>query len=478
MLGRILPKRFRLIRELGEGGMGVVYEALDEERAARVAVKTVRDLTAESLARFKREFRALADLHHPNVVTLGELFSEGRDWFFSMELVEGDDFLAYVRPREARLRAVEALSAGSVPSADALAMAATARFERDAEGPGFDEARLRSALRQIVEAVAALHAAGIVHRDIKPSNIRVTPAGRLVLLDFGLAIDATTDRSTALKMAGTPAYMAPEQALSGAVGPEADWYGVGVLLYEALTGAVPFDGSPLEILMKKQSDAPDPPRALVPEAPIDLDALCISLLQFDPKARPTAQRVRRALGATANASASHISVTDQATFVGRREELDALHSAFRVSREGAAVSVLVEGESGVGKSCFVRHFVKTLSAEQPDLVVLSGRCYEREAVPYKALDGVVDALARVLVREGEILAKQILPVRPGPLTQVFPVLRRVDAFANATRGPAAVADPVDLRNRAFAAMREMLHASRRRASVLHRHRRSSMGRRR
>src|SRR5580704_4602233 len=97
----VLPKRFRFIRQLGEGGMGVVYEALDEERGARVAVKTVRDLTADSLARFKREFRALADVHHPNVVTLGELFSEGRDWFFSMELVEGDDFLAYVRPTDA-----------------------------------------------------------------------------------------------------------------------------------------------------------------------------------------------------------------------------------------------------------------------------------------------------------------------------------------------------------------------------------------
>ena len=84
-----LPKRFRVVRQLGEGGMGIVYEAFDEERGARVALKTVRDLNAESLARFKREFRALADVHHPNVVTLGELFSEGRDWFFSMELVEG-----------------------------------------------------------------------------------------------------------------------------------------------------------------------------------------------------------------------------------------------------------------------------------------------------------------------------------------------------------------------------------------------------
>jgi hypothetical protein len=451
-----LPKRFRFVRQLGEGGMGVVYEAVDEERSARVAVKTLRNLTAESLARFKREFRALADVHHPNVVTLGELFSEGREWFFSMELVEGDDFLAFVRPAEARWRAVEALSERSLTSEGEIAVAPTARFRREDPGPGFDEARLRSALRQLADALAALHAAGVVHRDVKPSNIRVTPAGRLVLLDFGLAIDAVKDRSTATTVSGTPAYMAPEQALSGAVGPEADWYGVGALLYEALTGIVPFDGAPLEILMKKQSHTPAPPRALAPDVPVDLDALCVALLQFDHKARPTAARVQRALGAPASTSTSRASVADQASFVGRAEELAALRAAFEASREGIAISMVVEGESGVGKSCLVRRFVTALGAEDPKLIVLAGRCYEREAVPYKALDGVVDSLARVLNREGDALVNQVLPVRPGPLAQVFPVLRRIEGFAKAGRVPTTVADPVDLRNRAFATMRDML----------------------
>ena len=346
-------------------------------------------------------------------------------------------------------------SNGSLPSDGALAVAPTARFERDAQPLGFDETRLRSALGQLTEALSALHAAGVVHRDVKPSNIRITPAGRLVLLDFGLAIDASKDRSTALKTGGTPTYMAPEQALSGDVGPEADWYGVGVLLYEALTGAVPFEGAPLEILMKKQSHTPDPPRALAPAVPEDLDALCVALLQFDRKARPTASGIRRALGTTAT-SASRPSATEQAAFVGRTRELEALRQAFADSREGAAVSVLVEGESGMGKSCLVRRFVTALGVEHPDAIVLAGRCYEREAVPYKALDGVVDALARVLIRDGEALANQILPTHPAPLAQVFPVLRRVGAFAKATRGPTTVADPVDLRNRAFATMRDML----------------------
>ena len=114
-----LPKRFRLLRPLGQGGMGVVYEALDQERGARVAVKTIRDASPAALARFKREFRAVADVQHPNLVSLGELVSEGDRWFFTMELVEGDDFLEYVRPAWCGPRPGEA---GDVPSCCAFSM--------------------------------------------------------------------------------------------------------------------------------------------------------------------------------------------------------------------------------------------------------------------------------------------------------------------------------------------------------------------
>jgi serine/threonine protein kinase len=471
MVEPVLPKRFRFIRELGKGGMGVVYEAIDEERGARVAVKTVRDLTAESLARFKREFRALADVHHPNVITLGELFSEESDWFFSMELIEGEDFLEHVRPTGLRRPAVkDPPAAPSASNEVAVAVAPTLRVSPlDAPASTLDEGRLRAALLQLGGAIAALHAAGVVHRDIKPSNIRVTSAGRLVLLDFGLAIDATKDRSMTMSVYGTPAYMAPEQAMSGDVGPEADWYSVGVLLYEALTGVLPFDGSPLEIMMRKQSHTPAPPRTLVPELPVYLDALCVGLLQFDPKQRPTAASVLRSLGATeTTASASRASTADQAPFVGREAELDALRAAFRDSRGAESVSVLVKGESGVGKSCLVRRFVTTLSLEEPELVVLAGRCYEREAVPYKALDGVVDALARVLAHEGGALAERILPRRPESLARV----RQRDVGPR-RRGRSRRAAQPRLRGDARNA-----RASRRRAPLRRRHRRPPVGRRR
>jgi hypothetical protein len=416
-----LPKRFRIVRMLGEGGMGIVYEAHDREHDVRIAIKTVRELTAESLARFKREFRALADLHHPNLVQLGELISEGDQWFFTMELVGGSDFLDYVRKRPA----------------------------------GFDEPKLRAALPQLAAALGALHAAEKVHRDLKSSNVRIAHDGRLVLLDFGLVAEFSANASVSQTIVGTPAYMAPEQAASGAVGPAADWYAFGVLLYEALTGALPFDGTAIEIMMRKQQEDPAPPSRVAPGVPADLDELCASLLRFDPKLRPTEPEIARVLGVPRrNASIpSLISSVTSAPFVGRAVELAALHDAFAASRTQAA-TVLVEGESGVGKSCLVLRFLRDVAVEEPRLVVLKGRCYEREAVPFKGFDGVVDALTSFLMHEPE--AARLLPTRPGPLTQVFPVLRRADVIARATREVPQPLDPFELRSRAFAALRELL----------------------
>jgi tetratricopeptide (TPR) repeat protein len=455
--GLTLPKRFRPIRRLGEGGMGVVYEAFDEERSTHVALKTVRHLDAESLARFKREFRALADIHHRNVVTLGELVSEGDQWFFTMELVAGGDFLDYVRPAAPSVdRARTMMNGENAASEPALPLAST--FASRRSNGGFDELRLRSALRQVVEAVDTLHAAGLVHRDIKPSNIRVAPDGRVVLLDFGLVTQVSGQSQGRAVAAGTPEYMAPEQAASSAVGPEADWYAVGVLLFEAMTGRLPFEGAPLEIMMRKQTHNAPAPRDLAPDAPEDLATLSAKLLAFDPKSRPRAAVVLQSLGAKPRASLmpSNPSRTETAPFVGRARELDALQAAFRSAREGRATTMLVQGESGVGKSCLVRRFVDGIVAAEPDVVVLAGRCYERESVPYKAFDDVVDALTRFLVHSPGTLAAHVAPARPGPLTQVFPVLRRVPSIAEATREAVPAIDPFELRRRAFAALREML----------------------
>jgi hypothetical protein len=149
-------------------------------------------------------------------------------------------------------------------------------------------------------------------------------------------------------------------------------------------------------------------------------------------------------------------MTMGALFVGREPELEALRAAYADARNGRAVTVRIHGESGIGKTCLVRHFTEATEAAERDALVLYGRCYEREAVPYKALDGVVDALARFLARLPPTEVAHVIPTRPGALLQVFPVLRRVEALAQGRRTDEAIADPHELRARAFGAMRELL----------------------
>src|SRR5215471_12957121 len=146
---RLLGGRFEIERALGSGGMGVVYAARDHHRDCAVAVKTLRAATLDARPRLRDEFLMLHDLAHPNLVSLGELFDDDGRWFFSMELIEGDDFLQHVRP-----------------------------------GGRLDLPRLRAAMGQLAAGLGFLHAAGKIHRDVKPPNVLCT-TDRVVLVDFG-----------------------------------------------------------------------------------------------------------------------------------------------------------------------------------------------------------------------------------------------------------------------------------------------------
>ena len=326
----------------------------------------------------------------------------------------------------------------------------------------FDDARLRAALGQLARALNVLHSAQKVHRDIKPPNVLVTPKGRVVLLDFGLAKQFATAKSgpqSDSHVVGTVDYMAPEQAASKPVGPEADWYSVGTVLYQALTGSLPFSGPPLEVLIAKQSQSPSPPRALNPSVPPDLDALCTQLLKPDPAARPTGAEVLKRLGID-DSLEHHVqpisSHPSSVPFVGRQREMEILGGALADTRRGDPVTVYVQGESGVGKSALVRRFTEELAVEMSNVVVLPGRCYERESVPYKAFDGIVDSLSRYMMRLPKAEAAAILPLKTALLAQVFPVLRRVEVVAQTPLPRNEVPSPQELRARVFAALRELL----------------------
>jgi hypothetical protein len=410
--------RFELRRTLGEGSMGIVYEAFDHERGMLVALKTVRQLDAQALYRLKTEFRARVDLEHRNLVRLGEMLHDDGHWFFTMELVEGWPFLEWVKTGPG-----------------------------DADDTMTPEMRLRDAIRQLASGLDALHRSGAVHRDLKPSNVLITRKGRVVVLDFGLVGEASPHRrSEGLDVIGTAAYMAPEQARSSAVGPAADSYSVGVMMYEALSGRLPFDGAPLEILVRKQNEDPLPPN--VGEPPTELSTLAMELLRRRPQDRPTSAAIVARLTSRAQAEER------PPPFVGRAGELAVLDAALDDVAAGSASTVFVEGESGIGKSSLVRSFVDRVHERRPGVLVLSGRCYERESVPFKGLDNIVDALAHELMRRHPVDVALHLTNDVEALARVFPVLRRVSAIARLSV-PRPVS-PVELRARAFRGLRALL----------------------
>jgi serine/threonine protein kinase/tetratricopeptide (TPR) repeat protein len=430
---------YDLVRELGRGGMGVVYQAYDRKRGHMVALKTMQGVEPSALYRFKAEFRTLAGLTHHNLITLYELVAEGGLWFFTMELLEGVSFLDHVGP---------AVSPAGAPDPAGLTPARLGR--------------LRDGLRQLATGVRALHQAGKLHRDIKPGNVLVTRQGRVVLLDFGLAADL--DRrgqhlSLQPRLLGTVAYMAPEQAACRPVSPASDWYAFGSMLYEALTGRPPFCGDPFEILSQKQDLDPPDPASLVPGIPDDLRALCGDLLRRDSRQRPSGDDILLRLGAEpagrTPAPPTGITATTEVPLIGRARHLEALEAAFHACRQGRAVRLYVHGRSGVGKTALAQRFLDGLT-ERGEAVVLPGRCHEQESVPYKALDSLVDSLSRYLESLPRLEAQALLPRDIGALARVFPVLHRLEPVASAPGRGGAVSDPQEIRRRGLTALRELL----------------------
>jgi len=423
-------ERFALEGRLGEGGMGVVYRARDRESSLPVALKAMTYLEPSALLRFKNEFRALADISHPNVVHLYELVSEGEHWFFTMELLDGTDFLRWVRHDHA-----------------------------------CDIDCLRQALSQLAQGVLAIHAAGKLHRDIKPSNVQITSDGRVVLLDFGVVGDlsgASDNLRLEDQILGTPAYMAPEQARGVPAATSADWYAVGVMMYEALTDQLPFEGNPQHMLFGPERARAVKPSALSVGVPPDLEALCMDLLQFDAKCRPRGEeivaRLTNGMG-SGQRSLPPVSLSGLSPrpFVGRKQQLEQLDHAFESSVGGELVVVLLSGRSGMGKTVLAQHFLSR-AGKQRGTLVLSGRCFEREALPFKGMDSVVDELSRYLTKRAPPEITRALPPDLHYLTRVFPVLRAVPCFSKLVAPEHEIAEPIELRKRAFAALKALLVA--------------------
>jgi serine/threonine protein kinase len=420
-IGRLVSRRFTLLEKAGSGTFGDVYRAHDHRRDKTVALKILRATSAAALLHFKREFRTISQLRHPNLVELYEFFAMEDRWMFTMELIAGADFLRYV--------------------------------EGDRQSTWSErEGRIRRLLPQLAAALHVLHEHQLLHRDLKPANVMIEEAGRLVLLDFGLIRAADAAGTLSATMAGTPEYMSPEQAAAKPLTGASDWYSAGVMLYRALTGVMPFRGAMPEVLEKKRTEDPPPPSAIRTDTASDLDVLCRGLMSRDPEERLRAVATLARTDYSAALPQMRSGETlGQPPLVGRDRELAALAMAASEVRRGKPTVVHLAGPSGIGKSSLLRKFATQQNADGGALV-LAGRCHENEFVPYPGLDGLVDALVYHLRHAPRQQVEEVLPRNFELAVRLFPVLGHLSPRQATAAAPK---DSGEFRLRAFAALREM-----------------------
>jgi predicted ATPase/serine/threonine protein kinase len=493
--------------------MGVVYEAYDREREQPVALKTLQHVSPDAIYRFKREFRSLAEIVHPHLVSLYELFLESDQWFFTMELVgDGVPFLSHLAnltvigssvkepsgsaasptitgslenlQKSVALSDDQTLLSSSDDMVQTLAQAKPSSPDNlllpslKSRTPRiqFDPTRateIRRTFCQLTEGVRALHAANKLHRDLKPGNVLLRGDGRVVILDFGLILERDTLLShrvrlkraysesayeTDTRLAGTIAYMSPEQANGDVLTEASDWYAVGIMLFEVLSGRLPFEGTRSEVLQLKQAKKTAPLlEDYVAGIPEDLRRLCQGLLHCDSALRPAGADVLARLSEDRH-------VTPAATepdvgpelFIGRERYTQTLFATFDQMLSGGTSVLHLHAKSGLGKTALLGHFL-TRVVESRKALVFRGRCYEQESVPYKALDSVVDALSVFLVRLPQAAVAELVPPNISALARVFTVLTRSPAVKQIAEWEASPANLGELRQRAFAALKELLY---------------------
>jgi serine/threonine protein kinase len=331
--------RYEIVRRIGDGGYGTVYEAFDNARQETVALKMLHSMGAEAAARLKREFRTLAGLSHPNLVELHELAFDDSGPYFTMEFIPGVNLSRF---------------AGSLAGEPAVA------------------SRFRAVVGQLVTGIRALHNVGKLHMDLKPANLLVTSEDRLVILDFGLVVELSGEVAPN-PGAGTLGYMAPEVLDGLPASMASDWYSAGAVIQEAL------------------SQISGPAR----ESLFDIESLCRDLLREEPSNRIPANVLLSRLGLKPP-RAAFLALP----FSGRDAELSQLDSRLQTARAGRPAVALIEGPAGIGKTALVQHFLDRVR-DDPGNLVLTGRCSGRESLPFKALDGIADSLREFVYRTPE-----------------------------------------------------------------------------
>jgi ABC-type transport system substrate-binding protein len=417
MLGEKLFARYEILSELGRGGMGVVYRARDPLLNREVAVKVIAPsmLTPESETRFQTEAQLVAQMDHPSVVSIYDFGRHEGSLFFVMPIVVGNSLRDLQRRNELTLAMAVDIGA------------------------------------QIAEALDYSHARGVVHRDIKPENIMVSVDSggsvRVRVMDFGLARSTGVSNLTLTRtgmVMGTMWYISPEQVSGKAVDGRSDIYSLGSVLYECVTGEVPFSGEMQSLFYRIVHELPQSPRSRGCKLDEEFDQIILACLAKDPAQRPqkagdVARALRRYRAVMRDGSQALSTLATAAVmvprpamspFVGREQEVRELQERFNAALRGECQFVVISGEPGVGKTRLVDELGNLAMARQ--VRVLHGRFVEQHgAFPYHGFCEAIQEFYRQKELGSSSSAPTDISDLAADLIALFPMLSEIPSIRDA-----------------------------------------------